>query len=214
MLNIQNIIDNHVALAYSVQSLSKLLAPTIGEYKWTCRQSDYSGWVLCDGRSLSRESNKDLFEIIGTAFGADSDILFNIPDYRGRVLGAIGQGIGLTNRTLGDNTGAETHQLAINELPAHTHSGRTDVSGTHTHDTNAIGGQGNAGLVVADGTGANTTSESADGKINVATTPTTLNIVASGDHTHAFTTNSIGGGGVHNNMQPTVFGGSIFIFIG
>lgn len=41
---------------------------------------------------------------------------------RGRVLGAAGAGSGLTERAVAETTGEEDHTLAINELPAHTHS--------------------------------------------------------------------------------------------
>jgi microcystin-dependent protein len=35
-----------------------------------------------------------------------------------------------------------------------------------------------------------------------------------GGHSHAFTTNSTGSNVAHQNMQPTLFGGSVFIFTG
>ena len=44
-----------------------------------------SGWVACDGRSLSREQYSSLFDAIGTAHG-DGGLQhdFNLPDPRGR----------------------------------------------------------------------------------------------------------------------------------
>lgn len=38
-----------------------------------------------------------------------------------------------------------------------------------------------------------------------------VTVVDNGLHTHTFTTNSAGTGGSHQNMQPTLFGGSLFI---
>lgn len=44
-----------------------------------------------------------------------------LPDCRGRTLIAAGQGTGLTNRSVGEVLGAQTHTLLINEIPAHSH---------------------------------------------------------------------------------------------
>ncbi len=64
------------------------LSPEIGEYKWSCKQNDYNGWIVCDGRTLSSLVYKNLYDIIGTSFGSGVMISeFKIPDYRGRVMG-------------------------------------------------------------------------------------------------------------------------------
>eukprot|EP00798_Chlamydomonas_sp_ICE-L_P005425 gene5425-biopygen4622 len=41
-----------------------------------------------------------------------------------------------------------------------------------------------------------------------------LRVSAAGNHAHAFTSGSTGLGQAHNNMQPTLFGGSVFVFTG
>lgn len=42
-----------------------------------------SGWLLCDGTAVSRETYADLFAVIGTAFGSgDGSTTFNVPDMR------------------------------------------------------------------------------------------------------------------------------------
>lgn len=47
-----------------------------------------SGWLICDGRSLSKNIYFDLFKVIGYNFGG-SDSTFNLPDLRNRaVMGA------------------------------------------------------------------------------------------------------------------------------
>lgn len=40
------------------------------------------------------------------------------------------------------------------------------------------------------------------------------NVAGSSTHSHTFTTNSTGNGDSHNNMQPTLFVGNMFIFAG
>jgi microcystin-dependent protein len=234
-----------------------LLSPfntfTVGDYKMSAFNQDNGYWLLCDGRSLEIITYPQLYTIIGTSFGSVDQDHFNLPDFRGRVPGAIGQGNGLTNRSLGNSVGAETHTLTTPQIPSHTHTGTTDPSGTHihsitdgghihdggtessgvhTHTSNAIGGQGNYGLALADGNNTVEDTDSSQGELNVWTTPgaltinengahthnftsnintTGITINSNGSHTHDFTTNATGGGESHNNMQPTLFGGNIFI---
>ena len=93
-----------------------------GEYKLIARTNDYGNWLICDGRAISRTQYSNLFTAIGSAFGSgNGSTTFNIPDLRGRVPGGIGQGSGLSNRTLGNNVGAETHTLSISQMPQHEH---------------------------------------------------------------------------------------------
>jgi hypothetical protein len=48
------------------------------------------GYLKCDGSSLLREDYADLFEKIGTTYGAADDYHFNIPDYQGVFLRGYG----------------------------------------------------------------------------------------------------------------------------
>lgn len=158
-----------------------------GDLKYSVQNNDHNGWLKCDGRSLSRLDYPELFNIIGTAFGSVDAESFNLPDCRGRVLGAVGQGAGLSNRALGASVGAETHTLTTAEMPSHSHS------------NNSVAGS--LGLMTSNG--ANTASDGLDttvGEPNLYSTPVALTI------------NSTGGGGAHNNMQPTVFISNVFIF--
>jgi len=160
--------------------------PTIGDVKYSIVEKDHAGWLICDGRSLSRTNYPELFELIGTKYGNVDANTFNLPDCRGRVLGAIGSGSGLTSRSAGTLIGAETHVLTTGEIPS------------HSHTSNAVGGT--VGLITADGT--NTA-------INVDSSSTEPNIYAA---PAALTINNAGGGGAHNNMQPTAFLGNVFLF--
>lgn len=48
------------------------------------------GWLLCDGRELSRTEYAPLFEVIGTTYGeGDGETTFNIPNIKGRVTVAV-----------------------------------------------------------------------------------------------------------------------------
>ena len=183
----------------------------VGDFKYSARVDDFNGWMACDGRSLDKANFRRLFDVIGTSFGGDKD-KFNLPDFRGRVPGAIGGGQGLTSRSIGSVVGDETHTLTSDEFPRHVHLGTTASSGGHTHATNATGGY--EGLAVADGTKTAVETDASAGELNVWTTPRALNVAANGDHAHGFTTEATGGSQSHNNMQPTLFAGNVFIYGG
>lgn len=135
-----------------------------------------SGWLLCDGSTVSRTTYAALFLAIGTTYGAADGVNnFNLPDLRGRTLIGAGQGSGgLTNRVRGVSGGTETHQLTTAEMPAHGH--RLNVSGT-------------AGMAAFSHI-----------RVDVASgLSTNYNTALSGGANYVENT---GGGGNHNNMQP------------
>jgi len=81
------------------------------------------GWLLCNGANVLRTAYPVLFNVIGITYGGgDGVTTFTLPDMRGKVSIAAGQGTGLTNRVLGAVGGTETHALTLNEIPAHTHT--------------------------------------------------------------------------------------------
>jgi microcystin-dependent protein len=80
-----------------------------------------------------RHRYRKLFKVIGTTYGSESDDTFMLPDCRGRILGAIGQGSNLTNRTFGTKLGEEKHTLSVSELVSHSHTGTTNNAGNHSH---------------------------------------------------------------------------------
>lgn len=199
----------------------------VGDYKWSARTSDFFGWLVCDGRSLSRTDYSDLFDVIGTSFGSDNATTFRLPDLRGRTPCAIGQGSGLTNRTIGTYVGAETHTLSSNEIPGHTHTGTTQSNGSHDHG-GATGSNGahthSFAMAKDDGNSSHSfgqypagdaSKESNTYYVSTESAGTHSHTIASdGTHTHTFTTDSTGGGQAHNNMQPSVFIGNMFIYSG
>ena len=77
-----------------------------------------NGFLLCDGRAVSRDDYVDLFCLIGTTYGAgDGLTTFNLPNMTNRVAMCDSAGM-----TIGSTGGEETHALTGNELPVHSHT--------------------------------------------------------------------------------------------
>ena len=79
------------------------------------------GWAFCNGQLLSIAQNNALFALLGTIYGGDGRTTFGLPDLRGRVPIHFGQGPGLSSYSQGQNTGAESATLIVNNLPSHNH---------------------------------------------------------------------------------------------
>lgn len=154
------------------------------------------GWTLCDGlpRDGTKAEFRALFLLIGLTYGG-SGSSFNVPDLKGRTPIGAGQGNTLSNRTIAQKIGFETHTLTIDQMPAHSHTGQTNNDGAHKHTidieywrSNSSNNYNHPGR-----------STAADGgwirhETNV-----------DGAHSHAFTTNATGGNNVpHNIMQPSI----------
>jgi microcystin-dependent protein len=76
--------------------LASSLAPTAAVLPFA-GVSAPKGWLLCDGRSISRETYASLFEAIGTMYGSgDGETTFNLPDYRWTFLRGCGPNLTAT----------------------------------------------------------------------------------------------------------------------
>lgn len=166
------------------------LYSAIGDYKMSASTGDTEYWLLCDGRSLLRSEYPLLFNVIGTSFGSDDADHFTLPDFRGRIPGIIGAGSGLTTRTIGTSTGTETVTLTTNQIPSHSHT-ITDPGHTHTY------------------LGVNSQNAASGGDNVAENSPRPTETTSSS--TTGISINNTGGGQAHENMQPTLFCGNIFI---
>ena len=177
-----------------------------------------AGWLLANGDAVSRTTYSALLTAIGTTYGTgDGSTTFNLPDMRGRVAAGVGTGSGLTARTLGGTVGTENETLLASQIPAHVHpnsvgstAGGTNqatagVNGSlaHAHNLNesvgrmALGWAGSGGSYAGGVVG----NQPQAGAGLYATSSGAL------DHTHNLfinNANNTGGGGSHNNMQPTI----------
>lgn len=153
-----------------------------------------AGFLECDGSNVSRATYSDLFAVIGTTFGVgDGSTTFGLPDFRRRVaVGAGGTGTSELGNTVGSTGGSETHTLSQAEMPSHTHlQDAHQHSGTFQSHIGVSSGSG--GLLLLGGTQRLPTSAS---WANVAGSHRTPVATATNQNT--------GGGGAHNNMQPSL----------
>jgi microcystin-dependent protein len=104
--------------------------PYIGEIRMFGGNFAPLGWAFCDGQLMAIAENDALYALIGTTYGGDGQSTFGLPDLRGRAPMHVGQGLGLTNRILGEKAGVETVTLLTTQLPTHTHPlvGSTDLA--------------------------------------------------------------------------------------
>jgi microcystin-dependent protein len=79
------------------------------------------GWAFCNGQSLEIARFSALYSLLGTAYGGDGVVHFQLPDLRGRVPVHAGAGTGLTPRVLGETLGHEAVTLSPTQVPPHTH---------------------------------------------------------------------------------------------
>lgn len=94
------------------------------------------GVLPCAGGTYLRVDYPDLYAALDAVFIVDADH-FIVPDLRGRTVIGTGNGAGLTNRSVGETGGEETHSLTLPEIPAHTHSDHE-----HTPDVDVEGPAG------------------------------------------------------------------------
>lgn len=138
--------------------------------------SEPSGWLLCFGQAVSRTTYAALFAVVGTTYGAgDGSTTFNLPDLRGRVVAGQDDMGGTSANRLTNQSGGVDGDVLGAAGGAETHTLTTAQMPAHTHTT-GLTASGNGGWSISGNPG-NYSSSSGTG--------------------------STGGGGAHNNVQPT-----------
>jgi len=118
-----------------------------------------TGYLLCDGSSVSSSTYLALHAVISNTYGGSAytgagALSFNLPDLRGRLPMGAGTGLGQnasgtgaptgtaqTARTRGEWLGEETHLLTTAELASHTHA---NTVGSSSGASNSITGTMNS----------------------------------------------------------------------
>lgn len=176
---------------------------------------EFGGDVLPEGflwdgpDPVSRTTYSNLFAVYGTRFGVgDGSTTFNLPNRRGRV--AVGRNPADPDfDTVGDIYGEKNVTLTTPQIPSHTHSQsmHSHAQSPHNHlqnphdhivdgGLNGVLGSTIRGLIVA-GSGSNNTNTR-------QVTPTNIQATAVNDSTLPPALSNTGGGGSHNNVQPSL----------
>ena len=151
-----------------------------------CGNFAITGWAMCNGQLMAIQQNAALFSILGTTYGGNGTTTFALPDFRSRAPVHMGQGVGLSNYVLGEETGTETVNLNITQIPQHSHLlSVSNASASVSDPTGAYPAQINDG-----------TPREPDYVNAYGTTPTgTLAATA---------ISTVGGSTPHSNIQPVL----------
>ena len=96
-------------------------SPFLGEIRAFGFNFAPKGWAMCNGQQLAIQTNAALFSLLGTFYGGNGVTTFALPDLRGRGAVNQGQGPGLSNYIIGEQTGTETVTLVSTQMPQHNH---------------------------------------------------------------------------------------------
>ncbi len=162
----------------------------IGEIRMFAGNFAPRTWAFCEGQLLPISQNTALFSIIGTIYGGDGRTTMALPDLRGRVPIAPGNGPGLPSYREGQRGGASTNTLNITQLPSHNHIGAVKASSGNATQNAAT----NGASIATPGTGSGRSFTPTAG-FNTASPDITLNA-------DSVVTGNTGGNQSINNLQP------------
>jgi microcystin-dependent protein len=142
-----------------------------------------AGWLPCDGTSYDGSSPdyKQLYDVIGTAWGSTGGSQFNVPDLRGMFLRGVDETADVdpdkNTRTakIGGNSGNLVGSYQLDKFKQHNHTGTTSTDGAHTHDFRSYNANFNHTGSATEGS----TKDDEDGTFDANNM-----VLSAGDHSH------------------------------
>ncbi|MFN8531780.1 MAG: tail fiber protein [Anaerolineae bacterium] len=98
-----------------------MVDPFVAEIRMFAGNFAPAHWASCDGQILPISQNTALFSLLGTYYGGNGRSTFGLPNLQGSAPMGAGQGPGLTDRFLGEQSGTPTVTLIQTEIPVHSH---------------------------------------------------------------------------------------------
>ncbi len=153
-----------------------------------------AGWMFCAGQSLAIAQYDALFALLGTTYGGDGQVTFNLPNLSSRVPVGTGSGAPFPEVDLGEAGGNEYVTLTTPQLPAHIHSSSVTAAGSFAPKAFNDAGSTDSpvGNYLAQVPSANRFASTHDGSV----APTTFS------GTGSATLSPTGGSQPHDNIMP------------
>lgn len=109
----------------AADAISSMLVGFVAYY---CKDTPPEGWLVCDGRAVSRTTYSALFQVLGTSFGAgDGVTTFQIPDLRGEFIRGWDNGRGIdSGRTFGSQQDGTRFLLGYEEVAHYYDNGESE----------------------------------------------------------------------------------------
>jgi microcystin-dependent protein len=98
-----------------------MTSPFVAEIRMFAGNFAPKGWAQCNGQLLPISQNTALFSLLGTNYGGDGKSTFGLPDMQGSMPMHWGDGPGLSQRFIGEQSGTQTVTLLQSEIPSHNH---------------------------------------------------------------------------------------------
>ena len=217
---------------------------TVGDTKTSVIPNDHLGWLKCDGRSIAVSDYYFLFKVIGYSFGGSGSNFTlpkgagTVPAIVGTGTDA---NLSTFKFKLGQQVGEYVHTLTIPEIPEHNHgvanaiqngaNSTTSINYTgigvnysttgvydsgHSHEYNRSNSSNNSnadalGITSSPNNEGTYTSNTNSGNAQIVD-PSHRHSITDPGHFH--TLHAAGGSLSHNNVQPSLPVGHLFIFSG
>lgn len=95
--------------------------PFLGQIQMFAGSFAPHNWALAAGQLLAIRQSTALFSLLGTNFGGNGTVTFQLPNLASLQACGSGAGPGLTPRVIGEMFGSQTVTLTTDTMPAHNH---------------------------------------------------------------------------------------------